>query len=335
MPSTRPVSTLAALLLLCVLLGTAPAVHAWDATGHRLTAYVAWEFMTPRQRQNMMEILPHHPRFEQDFTRQMPDFIQQANEQEQQRWLLGQAAFWPDMARGFSRANQQRYSRPDWHWIDGAWVRGEATLQGNVYINTDPRPSIFDPLPGNIRHESQADNVVTALEYSLARLAGVDTDNAARALALCWVLHLVGDLHQPLHTGGAVTDNLFPDGDRGGNAIRIRGGSNLHAVWDQALRELPFQRTLDGLIDEARDIQQNNRHPLAPDTELWLQESRQWLHEAVYTSSIRSAISVADASGDRLPPLTLDEEYVERMQDISRQRIALSGLRLAELLTAR
>lgn len=326
---TRPCLSV---LLLCVGLLPLTSVHAWDASGHRLTAYIAWEFMTPRQRQNTMDILRNHPRFEQDFIGQMPDFIRQADEQEQQRWLLGQAAYWPDIARGLSRADQQRFNRPHWHWTDGAWVRGEATMHGDVHINTDPRPSVFGPQARAVQNESQVDNVVTALEYSLMRLEAPDTDDAARALALCWVLHLLGDLHQPLHTGGALSSTLFPDGDRGGNTIRIRGSSNLHAVWDQALRNLPFQRTLDELIEQARDIQRNNLYPLTLDTDLWLQESRQWLHEAVYTDPIRSAISAADASGDPLPPLTLDEDYVNRMQYVSRQRIALSGLRLARLL---
>jgi len=324
------VSRARAVLLMALLAVSAP-VLAWDASGHRYTAYVAWEFMTAGERDAVISTLREHPRFEQDFMAQMPESVRDSDPAIQHRWLLGQAAFWPDMARGFSAANQRRYHRPNWHWIDGAWVRGNVEIHGNVYINTTPIPSIPGPLASGIDRESRADNVVTALEFSLHRYSSPSTATSDRAIALCWILHLVGDLHQPLHTGGAMTATLFADGDRGGNAVNVRGDSNLHAVWDRALRGLPFGNTLDELLLLAQEIRNGDQFPLNLDTELWLHESRLWLHEAVYTESLRSAIAAADASGDRLPPVSLDDDYVELMREVSRERIALSGVRLATI----
>ncbi|MDB5050041.1 MAG: nuclease [Fibrobacteres bacterium] len=75
-------------------------------------------------------------------------------------------------------------------------------------------------------------NVVKALKRQLAILAKPDADRYAREEALKWVVHLVGDLHQPLHTG--------EDHDKGGNLQKVkvnRRTYNLHAVWDYVLLE--------------------------------------------------------------------------------------------------
>ncbi len=78
-------------------------------------------------------------------------------------------------------------------------------------------------------------SVVTALERQLAILgtaSSASKNRYAREEALKWVVHLVGDLHQPLHVG--------EDHDRGGNELQVivnRRSFNLHAVWDFALLE--------------------------------------------------------------------------------------------------
>ena len=72
----------------------------------------------------------------------------------------------------------------------------------------------------------------------------LDPDNVPSALAankavvLCWIFHLVGDVHQPLHVVSMFTPEL-PDGDRGGNLIFVRPRPDsppmrLHAFWDNA-----------------------------------------------------------------------------------------------------
>ena len=73
--------------------------------------------------------------------------------------------------------------------------------------------------------------VVTAIEEDVAVLASPDATDAEKLVALKFLGHWVGDIHQPLHAG-------FQD-DRGGNRIRTHGSScdNLHAVWDRCLLE--------------------------------------------------------------------------------------------------
>ena len=221
-------------LLLAAMTAFGPPALAWDSVGHRVSAAVAVEYFEPGVRERLVAILREHPRFSADFMGQVPDFIDTGNELEFDTWLLGQAAFWPDIARGLPRGERSRYHRGNWHYIDGAWVRGVASAQGNVYVGIDPFPDVAGPAGETIRSEADVDNVVLGLDYNARLLFDPATDAGQRAVALCWVLHLVGDIHQPLHTGSLFSARSFDSGDAGGNGIDTSEG-NLHAVWDRAL----------------------------------------------------------------------------------------------------
>ena len=58
-------------------------------------------------------------------------------------------------------------------------------------------------------------------------LADKSANTRSRNESLKWIVHLVGDIHQPLH----ASDNS----DRGGNSVLVRGAANLLAVWDVAV----------------------------------------------------------------------------------------------------
>jgi hypothetical protein len=75
-------------------------------------------------------------------------------------------------------------------------------------------------------------NVIKAIKRQLDVLATPGADRYAREEALKWVVHLVGDLHQPLHAG--------EDHDKGGNLAKVkvnRRTYNLHEVWDHVILE--------------------------------------------------------------------------------------------------
>jgi hypothetical protein len=62
-------------------------------------------------------------------------------------------------------------------------------------------------------------------------------DDREKAVYLCWLFHLVGDIHQPLHTT-ALFSEVFPHGDKGGNLVYIRldgRPTKLHFLWDGLL----------------------------------------------------------------------------------------------------
>ena len=321
MTKTRPL-ILRMLLIAALSMLSASPVLAWDALGHRLSAYLAYDQMNEAQRRFWVSTLQGHPRYQQDFVTAMPAEIAAQGANAQARWQFGQAAVWPDIARGF-RGLDERFHFPDRHWIDGAWVRDDVEMQGNIYIDMEPLPDIQGPQDQQITREYQADNVLTGLVYA-RRVLVTNSDPEERAIALCWLLHLGGDIHQPLHAGALYSPGVFPDGDRGGNGIAV-DTTNLHAMWDGALRGVSLQRNLS----ELRDIQRSLReHEFAFTPGTWLLESRELLHAAVYPDAVISAIRRSERTGNQLDSIETSDSYRDGMRTMALQRIAEAGQRL-------
>ena len=314
--------------LLCALLLFVQNVSAWDSTGHRISAAVAMIYLSESTRAHLYELLQQHPRYQQDFIGQMPASVARGNEAQRLNWLLGQAAFWPDIIRGLPDNERQKYNHANWHYIDGAWVRGQAITQGNSYIGVPRFDDIVGIQASRVRHVSQVNNIMTALDYNTAILADHQNPAAERALALCWVLHLVADIHLPLHVGSLYSANVFQEGDRGGNGIVTKGG-NLHARWDRALHSEGIIPGLQAILEQHAGQLAALSADQASDWSLWMNESRQLLLESVYTAQMKTSIAAADQSSKKLPKFTLSDAYLAQMQESARQRLALAGRRLA------
>ncbi len=313
------------LLLCCALLQT--SALAWDAVGHRLTAAIALNELSPEKQEALRELLTQHPRYQLDFLEAMPSSVRMTNPSEQLQWLLGEAAYWPDIARRLPEADARRFNHPPWHYIDGSWARDAATTQGNIYVLQQPAAAEAGEPASSIRNESDVQNVVTALDYNTRVLADITRSMEERAVALCWVLHLMGDIHQPLHAGSLFSPNLFENGDRGGNAIDTDDG-NLHARWDRALADSGVMTNLE-MIQRDRGDYIDAINNSSADWSQWLAESRSVLLTEVYTDPMLAAIASADRQNTALPEQALDAAYIQNMQQISRQRLALAGFRIA------
>ena len=123
--------------LLLIPISWGASAFAWDSVGHRLSAAVALEFMEPDTAAKLITILRAHPRYQRDFIDQIPGDIDRDNEKQMTQWLLGQAASWPDIARGLPDGERARYNRSSWHYTDGAWIRDSAPFQGNIYLGIE------------------------------------------------------------------------------------------------------------------------------------------------------------------------------------------------------
>lgn len=168
----------------------------------------------------------------------------------------------------------------------------------------------------------------------LERLIGVLADEhapaAERNAALKWVVHLVGDIHQPLH----AADN----DDRGGNrvavalaGVRTRGRENLHRAWDSELVRLALQahngqappRDIDTLAQQARDLASREGQGTP----------RSWAAES--NSLARTVVYRYPGFTCGAPPpgiVVLDGDYQLRAEPIVRERLLLAGARLAGVL---
>ena len=130
MPCSRKKNLLA--LLTCLALLSMQGALAWDSVGHRVSAAIASNYLSDNSKTELLKILQQHPRYQQDFLGQMPASIASSSEEVRFAWLLGQAAFWPDITRGLPDTERERYNRANWHYIDGAWLRDRAQVQGNT-----------------------------------------------------------------------------------------------------------------------------------------------------------------------------------------------------------
>src|SRR5262249_11518796 len=112
--------------------------------------------------------------------------------------------------------------RPSWHYVDFPFFAdGERPVKFNLSTEF---PTAID---------AKDYNVSQATKNCLAILKQSDS-TSERGLAYSWLFHLVGDLHQPLHSTALVCDH-FPEGDKGGNAVAVVQGHNLHSLWDGLL----------------------------------------------------------------------------------------------------
>ena len=143
--------------------------------------------------------------------------------------------------------------------------------------------------------------------------------DALKSYDLSWFLHLIGDLHQPLHCTSRVSATQ-PDGDSGADGVKLTSPANLHTFWDGVLGggDAPLT-ALNGISNLP-----NPPASLANDLDVshWIDESFNIAQQSPYKTPIGAG------SG----PFTLDLRYKKQARKLAAQRVALVGARLAEIL---
>ena len=155
----------------------------------------------------------------------MPGRALEGTDDERGRWLLQRAAVWPDIVRNSDQPERrEKYNRPRWHYVNRPVFlsdEDQAALQAGI-------PAFrIDPLPAAGLEDM---NIFQALKHNLAIVRDRDATNADRAVALCWVVHLTQDIHQPNHTMSLVVPGILPRGDRIGTTIPIKGQGRLRSL---------------------------------------------------------------------------------------------------------
>lgn len=208
---------------------------------------------------------------------------------------LSDASCWPDQVR-----DQPEFHRGPWHYLNQPlWLDGEARLVDN---------------PGQ---------GLWALNAATRTVKDRQASARERAIALAWVIHLVGDLHQPMHAVTGFTET-FPEGDRGGNRVVVRLGktpTNLHGFWDSAggLYWRGANRQRLGSIVAGITVE----YPAGPAAEVrspnvWASESYALARDLAYPGVVFGE--------------PLSEDYIARSRACSMQRLALAGYRLGDYL---
>ncbi len=299
---------------LIAVFALAPSAQAWGCKGHQTVALIAEKHLTPETRQWVLKLLSESP-----IDPKLKRYCGEAS-----RDLMADASTWADDVRG-ERKNGA------WHYID------------------IPRGSERSPLEP---YCGQGGCVTKAISEQLAILKDKNADAAKRGDALRYVIHFVGDLHQPLHT--------ITNADEGGNCVPLKYlrrnahqhnhsfSPNLHGIWDTAISERDaegadpeeYAETLDALF--AADIEGWQKAGIHVDD--WVWEGYDFAQSVVYGDltpkvAVEPNVAVHSCSddnniGERMLQLNIvaGEPYQEKAAPVAEKRIAEAGVRLAMIL---
>ena len=204
-----------------------------------------------------------------------------------------------DLAEASTWADEER-SNPSTFW---------QTEAGPYHYVTVPKGKTY----GQVGTPTEGD-AITALQRFSAVVRDPNATRSDKALALRFIVHIIGDVHQPLHVGGGT--------DRGGNDVKVSwlgDATNLHSVWDtklidaQNLSYTEYARWLGRQIDPAETIGWWEANPL-----VWIAES----------AAIRDRIYPSD--GAEIPSLGYEYQY-KHLATVE-QRLQQGGVRLAAYL---
>lgn len=292
--------------------------HAWNRAGHRVSGAIAYQELKqadPAALNRAIEVLQAHPAYTiwQGVARDYPELALG-------QVLFMQAAVFPDDAR---RGQLKGMDRPDWHYLNYAYTPGKPLADVQV----------AEPFNGKL---------ISALQENLVLYRNAANAAQDRANALCWVLHLIGDLHQPLHVAALVNDD-FPQGDRGGNSAYVRGserasnGVRLHTMWDDGVggntidtrRASHIAAHLRASPPPATRAQPANGSE-ADAVRSWIAESYRLAVQFVYLNgALKYSVQDTANTGDA-PIVPLG--YTKQLKETAQAQVLLAGQRMARML---
>ena len=284
-----------------------------------MVAYIAYKRLTPAVRARVDDLLMRNPSY-RAWEQTIPATV---SGREKRRRLFMLAATWPDQIKwhgsGYTDDGSDHGSLPDgagsgqntgygdrlrhryWHFVYKPFTRDGSPLPAIPTPNAEERIRLF-------RHV----------------LASTTESDDLKSYDLVWLLHLVGDVHQPLHAATRVSA-MQPKGDQSGNLVRL-----CPAPRKDTLR--PFWNTIPG-PETSVTAAENSAKTLAAasaaeaavlDEAMWVQESFDLARTRVYTPPI----------GEGAGPFAVTPAYRASARSVARTQIALAGARLANVLNA-
>ena len=300
------------LLLTCVFV--APS-FAWSDTGHMAVAFVAYLNLNTATRNRVDFLITLNPRFN-TWNSMIPPGTP-ANTRRTMLFMI--AATWADQIKGdgvhvadgpnngntppndgtaddnigYSDTAMHKY----WHFID-------------LPFSTDNTPIQNPPVP----------NALTQIAVFRSVLA-YNSSDALKSYDLVWLMHLVGDVHQPLHCAARFSQSTA-QGDDGGNLVTVCDPQcgRLHAFWDGLLGTSSDPNVA---IQVGQGLPQANAAQAANlDVNSWILDGLQLARSNVYRMPV----------GPGAGPFNITPQYRNNARELARQRVALAGARLARIL---
>ena len=286
--TSRPLKPYLPLIAALAAAALSNDVLAWGPEGHEIVAAIARGYLTPPVRQKVDEMLASDPD-----TLTAHTMLDESN--------------WADRYRNSHKETGE------WHYVD------------IELDHPDLKSACFDfPAPDGPASKGPAhDCIVNKLSQFTQELANPGTAAAERLVALKFVLHFVGDLHQPLH----AVDNH----DKGGNCVLVSLGGlrvvNLHSYWDTVV--------VTGLGEDPQAVAESLARQITPenqaawekgDPQSWALESFEVARTVVYQAHSSPGCGL-DPS-----PIGLPSGYADLASRTVTLQLEKAGVRLAALL---
>ena len=310
---------LIALAVLLVLVFTAPS-YAWFDAGHMAVAYLAYQKLSQPEKDRIDVLL----RFNPSYNKWRASLPSSTSEADKRMLIFMIAATWPDQIKsdhtytddGTAGGNipdgpkssrnigyQDHLRHKYWHFVDLPLVQDGTIL-------TKKQKKVPTP------------NALTQIKVFRTVLAS-DRPDALKSYDLVWLLHLVGDVHQPLHCTQRF-GKTQPTGDAGGNFVKLCDAPCklvLHAFWDG----LPGDNSSPFFA-----VNVGKGMPEADSTLAGIADADVWINESFQLAS--NSVYVNPPIGLGAGPFTITDDYRKNALDIARARVALGGARLANIL---
>lgn len=286
---------------------SASAAQAWSNLGHQSTGAIAWHDLKARHPAELAELLDLI-RQHQDFARFQPHFAALSPEQ-QQRAAFEALARWPDDIRGGPE------DRPEWHFQ----LR---VVSGRTWL-----------------WPFENGNAAFGFGYNYTKLSNPCDPASERAKAIGWLIHIIGDIQQPLHAGHQMTGD-YPETDRAGQLAFVRrpGGmvTDLHQFWDETLEKG------GGVLPAGQDNWANALIAMWPRQRLSRELSREGEPQVLFASYLDESAELARLVGYQgtflratadpaAAPMVTNAEQRQGIA-LAQRRIATGGYRIADLL---
>jgi hypothetical protein len=367
------------LTVLLALVLTGP-VLGWHKDGHMAIARIAWQQLDDKEKSQLIKILKAHvhdgiDHYKVFLVADRPQIDGEA--MDEFTWAFARAAAWPDWVRNPrietpdlkpAAANKinKTFHHGEWHFINLPFIHPK---DGDQFDASDLRKKVLEPAFTKKNGKDDPRHALAALQQSVAILQS-DANDADKAVALCWLLHLIGDIHQPLHASALVAraESLPktnfdpppapfdpPEGDAGGNrlAIKLKATNTdaevLHAYWDALVfRDAPDFAKVEHKVQvmlKTPKYQPNQLPELAKKDYLdWAEESLDLAKTVAYRvegtkdSDFLNATPLPITKSEmelkaalrNLKAPALSSNYQQRANDVAERRMVLAGYRLAE-----
>ena len=326
-------------LLIAALILNAIATNtfAWDHPGHMITANIAFSEIE-RTRPDLIEKLGllflKHPDT-------APFWVAagEAKGKERTRRMFIECSRWADDSKFTPR------DMLTWHTARWAVVAKDASPTVKAAVEA--------------RGGKPAGQAIEALRLNFGMVANPESSPAERALGLCWVMHVLGDIHQPLHVSDFFS-NDFPTGNGAGSISYVmdpvtKTPITLHILWDSNKLRVPSLEEVDRATQAfmkkhpRSSYPELKKHPISDPEHFkkWTLESNQIAKDWAFNIKMLPDPN-KDQPAEKLvqgmvnyilngvSPVKeapeLPDGYWDKLQATTERRITLAGYRIADLL---